>query len=87
MRRFAFTALLALFSTPAFAQAAPYKLVIVWYQSSLTVIDYPSAARCEAARKAVMDEVKRRNEQADAEMPPGAVRIGRSPNSAFCIPG
>ena len=43
---------LALFlSAPAFAQAAPYKLVIVWYQSNLTLVDYLSnrSARCLAA--------------------------------------
>lgn len=75
-------------SAPAAAgQPTPYKLVIVWHQSNLTVIDYPNLPRCEAARKAVTEEIRRRNEQADADAPPGAIRIGRSPNGAFCIPG
>ena len=74
-------------SAPALAQTGPYKLVITWYQSSLTVIDYPSATRCEAARRAVIEEAKRRSDQADADAPAGSIKVGRSPNGAFCIPG
>jgi hypothetical protein len=66
--------------------SGPYKLVISWYQSDLTIIDYPSRARCEAAAKAVSDEVTRRSAEADAKFP-GGTKIGTSPNGAFCIPG
>lgn len=87
MKHIPLLAALMAWATAANAQATSYKLIIVWYQSSLTVIDYPSAARCEAGRKAVLDEIRRRQAQADADAPPGSVIIGRSPNGAFCIPG
>jgi hypothetical protein len=69
------------------AQVGPYKLVITWYQSDLTVIDYPSSARCEVARRAVEAEVARRQREGLAGQPPGTVIVGKSPNGAFCIPG
>ena len=67
--------------------SGPYKLVITWYQSDLAVIDYPSRARCEKAKRAVEDEVARRKAESEATAPPGSVVIGKSPNGAFCIPG
>lgn len=74
-------------AVPAFAQAGPYKLIITWYQSNLTVIDYPSLARCEQARRAVEAEIERRAATSQAALPPGSITIGLSPNGAFCIPG
>ena len=72
----------------ASAQASgPYKLVITWYQSNITVIDYPSQARCEAARRAVEAEIERRKSASAASLPAGSITIGSSPNGAFCIPG
>ena len=63
----------------------PHKLVIVWYQSNLTVIDYPSKARCEAAAKAVNEQVARKVQEVVAAT--GARPVITGPNEAFCIPG
>lgn len=65
----------------------PFKLIITWHGSNLTVIDYPSFQRCDLARQAVAAEAERRQRASDAAMPAGSVRIGTSPNGAFCIPG
>ena len=73
--------------TTAVAQAAPYKLIITWYQSNLTVIDYPSLARCGQAKMAVEAEIQKRKRENDALAPPSSIVIGKSPNGAFCIPG
>lgn len=75
-------------ASSASAQSMPYKLIITWHQSNITVIDYPSAARCEAARLAVLAEVERRGAEsrANAERIGGQI-IGGTPNGAFCIPG
>lgn len=73
--------------TAALAQPTPYKLIISWYQSNLTVVDYPSKVRCEAAANALNDEVARRLAESDSAAPAGTVRIGTGPNGAFCIPG
>jgi Skp family chaperone for outer membrane proteins len=80
---------LALLATPAvtFAQSAPFKLVITWVDAGVVVVDYPSAARCDAARKAVQAEVDRRSRESAQALPPGAIVVGKSPNGAFCIPG
>lgn len=72
--------------TPLVAQNVPYKLVIRWYQSDLTVIDYPTKARCEAARTAVLDEIVRLQMETQKTYP-GATPVGPSFNGAFCIPG
>lgn len=88
MKAVLFLAFVALATpTVAVAQAGPAKLVISWYQSNLTVIDYPSKERCEAAARAVNAEVARRLAENDALAPPGSIRLGGSPNGAFCIPG
>lgn len=83
----AFAATLTVIPDAALAQAAPFKLVISWYQSDLTVIDYPTKDRCDAAARAVNAEIARRLAEADAQAPPGSVRVGTGPNGAFCIPG
>jgi hypothetical protein len=67
--------------------SGPYKLVITWYQSDLTVIDYPNRARCEKAKQTVEEEIAKRKAESDALAPPGSIVIGKSPNGAFCIPG
>jgi hypothetical protein len=82
-----FAGLLLAISVPAVAQTAPFKLVISWHRSNLTVIDYPSLARCEQARKAVEAEVARRTREMMAALPPGGQIIGGTANGAFCIPG
>ena len=48
----------AAFSVPALAQSTPFKLVILW-TDTVAVVDYPTAARCEAAKVAL----ERRKEQ------------------------
>lgn len=67
-------------AAPATAQSdGPYKLIITWYQSGIIAIDYPSKARCERARDAVLERSRER-----------AVKQGLPPESgdiAFCIPG
>lgn len=67
--------------------SGPAKLLISWYQSGLTVVDYPSQSRCEQARSFVMAEVRARAQAAQADMPAGSIAISKSPNGAFCIPG
>jgi hypothetical protein len=69
------------------AFAGPAKLIITWYQSGLTAVDYPSQAKCEQARMFVEEEVRRRLRESAAAMPAGAVTIGVPANGAFCIPG
>lgn len=75
------------FAQPLGAQERPlpYKLIISWYQSNLIVIDYPTKVRCEAAAKAVNDEVERKI--AEVSISTGAVPVIKGPNGAFCIPG
>jgi hypothetical protein len=87
VRWFVVAVLLAAASASKAAEDGPYKLIITWYQSNVTVIDYPNSARCEKAKLAVEAEVARRNREAAEKMPQGGVIIGASPNGAFCIPG
>lgn len=68
-------AFLAAASSASAQSAAPYKLIITWYQAGIVAVDYPSKARCEAARLAVMQAIEKRNGG------PGGNDI------AFCIPG
>lgn len=84
---FVLAVVLVAFPTATFAQVAPHKLIISWYQSNLIVVDYPSKERCEAAAMAVNAEVARRLAESDARAPQGSVRISTGPNGAFCIPG
>jgi hypothetical protein len=70
----------------AFAQAAPYKLVIVWGSGNIAVTDYPSLARCERGQQAVLAEIERKM-QAFHQMYPSAVPVGPPTAGAFCIPG
>jgi hypothetical protein len=71
----------------ASAQTGAFKLVIVWHQSGLAVVDYPNAARCEAARKAVEAAAEKKSRDTLATLPPGYERIGPPANLSFCIPG
>lgn len=84
---FAGSVAIALAPSVTLAQVTPYKLVISWYQSNLTVLDYPTKGRCEAAASAVNDEVVRRFVENLKKLPPGSVPVGTTPNGAFCIPG
>ena len=69
---------------PAFS--GPAKLIIHWYQTGLTVINYPSQARCEEARASVEAVVQRRV-QAGAVAHPNFIPLTGPGNGAFCIPG
>lgn len=80
-------ALLAIIPTTALAQAVPYKLVVSWGQGGVTITDYPNAARCEIGRRAVEQEVARRNRAFLATLPPGSTMVSGPTNGAFCIPG
>ena len=67
------------------AFGGPAKLIVTWYQSGVTVINYPSQGRCEEARKVIDAEVQRRVKESAAN--PNFLPIGPSANGAFCIPG
>lgn len=85
--RLALVAALAVLPSAALAQTGPYKLIITWPQSDITVIDYPSQSRCERGRKAVEAEAARILRESLATMPHGRQVASRSPYGAFCIPG
>jgi hypothetical protein len=75
-------------SLPAFAQGTPFKLVILW-KDSIAVVDYPTAARCEAA-KAVLERRKQQElEKRKPEFLPGGGMIIPEPwiMEMICIPG
>lgn len=55
--------------------ATPHKLIITWYQAGIVAVDYPTKARCEAARLAVMEAIAKRSRTSDGS------------DIAFCIPG
>lgn len=77
------------FSVPALAQVAPFKLVILWGDSGVAVIEYPTATRCEAA-KAVLEHRKAQElEKRKPEFPPGGGIIVPKPwvMEMICIPG
>ena len=78
-----------LIATPAIAQSAPYKLIILRGNEGITTADYPSAARCEAARTAIQRLVERENEGKEAQyLPNGGVIIpSKLYLTAYCIPG
>jgi histidinol phosphatase-like enzyme len=78
---------LAMIAAPASAQSVPFKLVISWNQGGLAVVDYPNAARCEQARRAVMAQVERQQNETLARLPPGSQLVSPGSNGAFCIPG
>ena len=76
-------------STPANAQTTPYKLVILWGNSGISVVDYPSAARCDAARQALDRRKERERELRKVEKLPGGGMIVPAPwqMEMVCIPG
>nr|ART39569.1 J441 [uncultured bacterium] len=78
-----------LLAAVAAAQPAPYKLILAWSQGGVTVIDYPSAARCEQARTIVDAERDARVEGAKRRAAAqGGVLTGAPWNLyALCIPG
>ncbi|WP_419809180.1 hypothetical protein [Sphingomonas sp.] len=88
MKRFALSAFLL--SVPVVAQQpAAYKLVIVVGAGGTTVVDYPSAARCQRAADALEAEWRRQYEIAKAEpRQPNVYLTGPAFTAfAFCIPG
>lgn len=81
---------LAALAAPASAQMPlPHKLVLTWSVGGITVVDYPSASRCAAAKRAVDEERQRRIREAeDQAAQSGATLIGAPwVVSGFCIPG
>lgn len=76
------------FSLPALAQSAPFKLVILW-GDAVTVVDYPTAARCEAAKAALERRKEQELEKRKPEFPPGGGIIMPRPwiMEMICIPG
>lgn len=78
-------ALLLLLPSAALAQAAPYKLVIIWGGGAIAATDYPSLTRCERGRQAVYAEIERKKQEFQ-KMYPGAQPAGPSTAGAFCIP-
>lgn len=81
---------LSALAAPVAAQTPlPHKLVLAWSVGGVTVVDYPSASRCAAAKRAVDEERQRRiSEAEDRAAQSGATLVG-SPwvVSGFCIPG
>jgi hypothetical protein len=76
------------FSFPAFAQGTPFKLVILW-NDSIAVVDYPTAERCEAAKVALErrkeQELKKRKPEF---LPGGGMIISEGwKMEMICIPG
>ncbi len=63
------TSLLA--AAPANAQSVPYKLILLRGDNGITVTDYPSEARCEAARAAIQRLMAQENEGKEPQFLPG----------------
>ncbi len=84
-------ALLAVwFTAQAQAQPSqPAKMIIVSDNSTVAVTDYPSLARCEAARSALKRIVEAENEGKEPQLlPGGGIIISERLNlTAYCIPG
>jgi hypothetical protein len=76
------------FSLPALAQSAPFKLIILW-GDSVAVLDYPSVARCEAAKAALEIRKEQELERRKPERTPGGGIIMPRPwiMEMICIPG
>jgi hypothetical protein len=76
-------------ASSAFAQAAPYKFVILWGSNGVAITDYPSLARCNEAL-ASLEKRKAREDLARTpkNMPGGGMIV--SPQwqmEFFCLPG
>lgn len=85
-------ALLGLMAFPVVAHAQsgqPYKLLILRGTESIAVSDYPSAARCEAARVSIQRLMERENSGKEPRtLPGGGVFIPqRLTLESYCIPG
>lgn len=81
-------AALALASQSDAQQTTPYKLVVAFDRGGVTVIDYPSAARCERARVAIYADFQERLQRAQESTAPGAIVTGSPYHfEAVCIPG
>jgi hypothetical protein len=59
------------------AAAVVAKLVIIYAGQPPTVVDYPTLARCEAAKRALLEQAK-----AEQTIGDGIYRV-----KAYCIPG
>lgn len=81
---------LALIVSTASAQPGiPYKLVLTWSAGGVTVADYPSAARCAAAQRALEAEAERRKQRAQEQSERSGGMIVGGPWIVYgvCIPG
>ncbi|PKP64685.1 MAG: hypothetical protein CVT85_09855 [Alphaproteobacteria bacterium HGW-Alphaproteobacteria-7] len=89
MRLATLMATFLLAATPANAQSVPYKLILIHGENGITVIDYPSAARCEAARSAIQRIVDQENKGKEPQILPGGGVIFPTLliMKAYCIPG
>jgi hypothetical protein len=88
--RLAIAIILLAFATEASAQSGqPHKLIVLRGNDGIAVTDYPSAARCEAARNAIQRLVDRANQGKEPQrLPRGGVIIPRTLDlEAHCIPG
>lgn len=77
-------------SAPAHAQSPiPFKLVVLRGTDGIAMADYPSAARCEAAKEAILQLVARENQDKQVQrLPNGGMIIPKILRlEAFCIPG
>ena len=74
---------------PASAQAAPFKLIIIYNSKSIAVADYPSKARCESAVRALDIWTAQKGSKNGTEyLPGGGVIITSGPTlEGICIPG
>lgn len=77
-------------AAPVHAQGAqPHKLIVLRGNDGMAITDYPSAARCEAARAAIQRLIARENDGKHVERTPGGGLF--IPNllrlEAYCIPG
>ena len=82
-----FAALLG--ASPVSAQAMPYKLVILWGNSGIAVVDYQSARSCETAKLTLE---RRKESELQLRQPkevPGGGMIFPAPwqMEMVCIPG
>ena len=83
-------AILALFAAaPVAAQSTPYKLLILWGNDGVEVVDYPSRARCEAALTVLQQRKQQEIAQRQPRDVPGGGMILSPPwqMEMLCIPG
>jgi hypothetical protein len=79
---------LAFLPSQAVAQSAPFKLIMHW-NGSTVVVDYPSSIRCQTALASIQEETEKRTlaaREQTARLSKGGIILPSVP-TAFCIPG